>query len=327
MSKIILELKGVTKTFFSKKNARAAVDDFWLDVPLGSFTTLLGPSGCGKTTLLRIIAGFYEPEKGSVIIGGVDQKNIPPETRGTGFVFQDYALFPHMSVRENICYGLTIRKKSSAEKKAETNRIAEMLGIEELLERYPEELSGGQQQRVALGRALALKPQILLMDEPFTSLDAKLRNHVRDELKTLQKTLGITTVFVTHDQEEALLLSDFIAVMRNGHLEQMGTPRQIYSEPKTVFAADFSGPANFIELDGVNYLLRPEWLKIQDSDSPAKGELRGIIERKDFLGKISRVRVRLDSGKIIFAYADPENRSFTEGKRIQIIIQKKFALG
>jgi ABC-type Fe3+/spermidine/putrescine transport system ATPase subunit len=328
MSKIILELKGVSKAFFSKKAACPAVDDFSLDVPLGSFTTLLGPSGCGKTTLLRVIAGFYEPDKGSVFINGVNQKNIPPEKRGTGIVFQDYALFPHMNVRENLCYGLTIRKKGAAQKKAQTERLAAMLGIEELLERYPLELSGGQQQRVALGRVLALEPQILLMDEPFTSLDAKLRVHVREELKVLQQTLGVTTIYVTHDQEEALLLSDYIAVMRNGHLEQMGTPLQIYNEPKTVFAADFSGPANFITLDGIKCLARPEWLKIVHDDSEcSENGIQGVMQRKDFLGRISRARVMLDSGEIVFAYLSPNEERFCEGTRVRVIVEKKFALG
>jgi ABC-type Fe3+/spermidine/putrescine transport system ATPase subunit len=297
-----VELSSIVKNY----GAFTAVDRFSLAVPRGSFTTLLGPSGCGKTTLLRIIAGFFEPDSGRVIIGGIDQRGVPPEKRSTGIVFQDYALFPHMTVEENLAYGLTLRKTPGDIKKKEIAETAEILGIGDLLRRYPGELSGGQQQRLALGRVIILKPQILLMDEPLSNLDAKLRLRVRDELKDIQRRLGITTVYVTHDQEEALSLSDQIAVMNKGRLEQLGDPEEVYNRPATAFAADFSGNANFVELEGKKYLLRPEWMQALPEGREAPGEiypggsrsalpiLSGIVRGVDFFGKFVRLRVLPD---------------------------------
>ncbi|MDR3138763.1 MAG: ABC transporter ATP-binding protein, partial [Treponema sp.] len=287
-----VELSSVVKNY----GAFTAVDDFSLKVPRGSFTTLLGPSGCGKTTLLRIVAGFFEPDQGRVVLGGIDQRGIPPEKRSTGIVFQDYALFPHMTVEENLAYGLNLRKTPENLKKKEVAETAEMLGIGDLLRRYPGELSGGQQQRLALGRVIILKPRILLMDEPLSNLDAKLRLRVRDELKDIRRRLGITTLYVTHDQEEALSLSDQIAVMNRGRLEQLGAPEEIYNRPATAFAADFSGNANFIEWEGKKYLLRPEWLEVLPEGKEPPGETRpaggpsalpilsGLVREVDFFG-------------------------------------------
>ncbi|GHV95469.1 ABC transporter ATP-binding protein [Spirochaetia bacterium] len=300
-----VELNSVIKNYGSFR----AVDNFSLSVKRGSFTTLLGPSGCGKTTLLRIIAGFYEPDSGSVIIAGKDQRGIPPEKRSTGIVFQDYALFPHMTVEENLAYGLRIRKIDPRTRKEEILKTADSLGLEDLLGRYPGELSGGQQQRLALGRAIILKPRILLMDEPLSNLDAKLRLRVREELKDIQRNLGITTVYVTHDQEEALSLSDYIAVMNKGCLEQAGTPQEVYNFPRTSFAADFTGPANFIGHEGKNYLVRPEWITLREPAATFAGqgrdtltepgkalfELTGTVAGADYFGRAMRVRVRLDS--------------------------------
>jgi ABC-type Fe3+/spermidine/putrescine transport system ATPase subunit len=302
---IDVELERITKNYGGFR----AVDNFSLKVPRGSFTTLLGPSGCGKTTLLRIIAGFFEPDSGSVAICGRDQRGIPPEKRTTGIVFQDYALFPHMTAKENLAYGLRVRKVAPAERSREILRTAEALDLAALLDRYPGELSGGQQQRLALGRAIILKPRILLMDEPLSSLDAKLRLRVREELKDIQRRLGITTIYVTHDQEEALSLSDYIAVMNRGHLEQMGAPQEVYNTPATAFAADFSGPANFISHGGRTYLVRPEWIKVAVAGTPdidpgapdaaapsgPRFTLGGNITGADFLGRVTRVRLRLDS--------------------------------
>jgi ABC-type Fe3+/spermidine/putrescine transport system ATPase subunit len=239
-----------------------AVDNFSLKAPRGSFTTLLGPSGCGKTTLLRIIAGFFEPDSGDVFIMGKNQRGIAPEERSAGIVFQDYALFPHMTSEENLAYGLKIRKAKKEFIRDEVERTALLLGLDGLLGRYPGELSGGQQQRLALGRAVILKPRVLLMDEPLSSLDAKLRLKVREELKEIQRALGITTIYVTHDQEEALALSDYIAVMHDGALEQFGSPKDVYNAPANAFAADFSGPANFFTSGGKKLFARPEWLRI-----------------------------------------------------------------
>ncbi|MDR3248722.1 MAG: ABC transporter ATP-binding protein, partial [Treponema sp.] len=292
-----LELQSVTKTYGDLK----AVDNFSLSVDKGSFTTLLGPSGCGKTTLLRLIAGFFEPTRGTVLIGGEDQRGIPPEQRSTGLVFQDYALFPHMSARENLAYGLRVRKVSAVERNREVTRIANVLDLEGLLDRYPGELSGGQQQRLALGRAIILNPRILLMDEPLSNLDAKLRVRVREELKDIQRRLGITTSYVTHDQEEALCLSDSIAVIQGGRLEQAGSPEEIYNTPATDFAADFSGPANFIHHEGKRLLVRPEWLRVLPDNEPdaapggaANFVLAGTVAASEFLGRVIRLRITLN---------------------------------
>ena len=248
-----LELKNISFSFGNT----LAVDGVSLTVEEGSFTTLLGPSGCGKTTLLRLISGFLEPQSGEILIDGVNQAGIEVNERKVGMVFQDYALFPHLSVQQNIAYGLKIlgRSKRPSRRLANASRdigdkvldIALSLGIEDLLARYPNELSGGQQQRVALARALVLEPKILLMDEPLSSLDTKLRTKVREELKEIQQKLKITTVYVTHDQEEALSLSTKIAVLSKGTLLQEGSPKEIYFEPKNAFVADFVGKANFIK--------------------------------------------------------------------------------
>jgi ABC-type Fe3+/spermidine/putrescine transport system ATPase subunit len=284
-----VELKSVTKNYGSFR----AVDDFSLTVRRGSFTTLLGPSGCGKTTLLRIIAGFFEPDSGEVIISGKNQRGIPPEKRSTSIVFQDYALFPHMTVEENLAYGLRIRRLEPDRRRHEAAATAGALGLDGLLGRYPGELSGGQQQRLALGRALILKPQILLMDEPLSNLDAKLRERVRGEIKDIQQRLGITTIYVTHDQEEALSLSDYIAVMNGGRLEQTGTPYEIYNCPKSAFAADFTGPANFIELEGKKYMIRPEWISLGDKlATDTRFKFPGVVLGLDYFGRVTRVRVR-----------------------------------
>ena len=254
-----LELKNVSFSFGNSP----AVENVSLDVEEGSFTTLLGPSGCGKTTLLRLISGFLTPKTGEILIDGVNQAGIEVNERKVGIVFQDYALFPHLSVKQNIAYGLKIQKlyarNEIAEKVSET---ALALGIEEYLDRFPNELSGGQQQRVALARSLVLKPKILLMDEPLSSLDTKLRNKVREELREIQQRLKITTIYVTHDQEEALSLSTKIAVLNKGMLLQEGTPHEIYFEPESRFVADFVGKANFIKKDGKVLMIRPEWFEL-----------------------------------------------------------------
>ena len=239
-----LSLENVTFSF----GKNAAVRDFSLEVETGSFTTLLGPSGCGKTTLLRLISGFLSPQHGTIRIDGADQRGIAPNLRKVGMVFQDYALFPHLTVAQNLLYGIKLKKDiAKADWSGLIHQTARILALSALLERYPHELSGGQQQRVALGRALVLKPRILLMDEPLSSLDAKLRTQVREELQDIQRELGITTVYVTHDQEEALSLSDRIAVLHHGTLQQAGTAEDVYFRPKNRFVADFVGRANFIE--------------------------------------------------------------------------------
>jgi ABC-type Fe3+/spermidine/putrescine transport system ATPase subunit len=237
-----VELRGVSKSFGST----LAVDDLTLDVAAGSFTTLLGPSGCGKTTTLRMLAGFYEPDEGDLLIGGVSQRGVPPNRRNVSIVFQDYALFPHMTVLQNVSYGLKFRRLTKAEREARVARTLEFLGLEALGARHPHELSGGQQQRVALGRSIVMEPDVLLMDEPLSNLDAKLRIRVRAELKEIQRATGITTIYVTHDQDEALSLSDRVAVMADGRLQQYSAPWELYHEPANRFVADFVGYANVL---------------------------------------------------------------------------------
>jgi ABC-type Fe3+/spermidine/putrescine transport system ATPase subunit len=235
-------LRAVVKRF----GAVTAVDGATLDIGDGELFTLLGPSGCGKTTLLRLLAGFYTPDGGEIRFGERRVDGLPPYERNIGMVFQNYALWPHMTVRANIVYGLKLRKLPAAEiaaRLAEGLRKVNLAGLED---RYPGQLSGGQQQRVALARALVLNPDILLLDEPLSNLDAKIRVQVRAEIRRLQKELGITTVYVTHDQEEALSLSDRIAVMRDGRILQVATPRELYERPRTRFVADFVGVNNFI---------------------------------------------------------------------------------
>ncbi|MCO5174953.1 MAG: ABC transporter ATP-binding protein [Trueperaceae bacterium] len=240
-----VRLVGLRKAF----GAAVAVDDFSLDIGRGTFTTLLGPSGSGKTTVLRMLAGFVEPDAGSVVIGGMDQTGRPPNLRGTGMVFQDYALFPHMTVRANVEYGLRMQRFAKGARAERVERALELLGLRGLAGRFPHELSGGQQQRVALGRVIVLEPQVLLMDEPLSNLDAKLRVRLRAELKSLQRQLGITTVYVTHDQEEALSLSDQVVVIDGGRMQQAGAPEDIYRRPANRFVAEFVGQANVLPVE------------------------------------------------------------------------------
>ena len=236
-----LQVESLRKTYGSV----TAVRDVSLRVPPGEFLSLVGPSGCGKTTVLRMMAGLIEPDAGRILVGGRDITFTPTHRRNVGLVFQSYALFPHMSVFENVAFGLRRRKVDEAGIRARAERILELVHLGGLERRFPRELSGGQQQRVALARALVTEPAILLLDEPLSNLDKQLRDEMRVELKRLQQELSITTVFVTHDQAEALTLSDKVAVMNHGRLEQLGTPEEIYRHPANVFVASFVGRSNF----------------------------------------------------------------------------------
>jgi ABC-type Fe3+/spermidine/putrescine transport system ATPase subunit len=235
-----LEARGVRASY----GAVVALDDISLEVAAGEFVAILGPSGCGKTTLLNVLAGFISPEKGSVRIGGEDVTHIPPNGRRLSMVFQNYALFPHMTVRKNVGYGLRVRRVPKATLSRRVDEVLDLVGLAHLADRWPRQLSGGQQQRVAVARALAVEPLVLLMDEPLSNLDAKLRREMRIELRSLQQRTKTTTVFVTHDQEEALVMSDRVAVMNNGIVEQVGTPVDVYERPATDFVAGFIGSAN-----------------------------------------------------------------------------------
>ncbi len=286
-----LELTGITKSYGDVR----AVDGVSLSVKPGSFFTLLGPSGCGKTTLLRLVAGFLHPDAGSIYLGGQDQAGIPADRRKVGMVFQDYALFPHMTVEANIAYGLKMHRIQKSDRRDRVESIMRRLDIGDLAKRFPHELSGGQQQRVAVGRAVVLEPLLLLMDEPLSNLDAKLRVRIRAELKELQQRLGITTVYVTHDQEEALSLSDDVAVLDSGRLQQQSDPATLYERPANTFVAGFVGHANVILLeDGTSRMYRPEWLELSEHTRPddaAVTEVRGAtVTACEYFGPTVRYR-------------------------------------
>jgi ABC-type Fe3+/spermidine/putrescine transport system ATPase subunit len=254
-----VELNGITKRY----GDAVAVDDLDLSIPEGSFTCLLGPSGCGKTTTLRMIAGFVEPTAGEVSIRGVPQRGVPPNKRPTSIVFQDYALFPHMSVAKNVGYGLRVQRLPKSEVQTRVERTLRLLDLDVLADRLPRQLSGGQQQRVALARSLVTEPDVILMDEPLSNLDAKMRVRLRAELQSVQRRLGLTTIYVTHDQEEALSMGDYVAVMDKGVLQQLGSPTDLYRRPANRFVADFIGLNNFVtasceRADGDQYELRTD---------------------------------------------------------------------
>jgi iron(III) transport system ATP-binding protein len=245
--RITLSIRNLSKIFRAKHDQVQALDDVSLDIREGELFTLLGPSGCGKTTTLRCIAGFEKPTGGAIDFLGQDFTSIPPFRRNIGMVFQSYALFPHLSIFENVAYGLRIRKLGRREIEERVNRILQLVGLDATQKRKPSELSGGQQQRIALARALVYDPQLLLLDEPLSNLDAKLRVYMREEIRRIQQRAKVTTIYVTHDQEEALSISDRIAVMHAGSVSQVGSPDEIYENPASIRVADFIGQANFIE--------------------------------------------------------------------------------
>jgi len=316
-----VKLENLVKTFGSL----AAVDGVSLQIKKSEFFTLLGPSGCGKTTTLRMIAGFNKPDKGKIYFDDKPMNNIPPEKRNTGMVFQNYALWPHMSIFKNVAFGLEMRKTSRQEIKERVEAALDLVDLKELGDRTPDQLSGGQQQRVALARALVIEPDVLLLDEPLSNLDAKLRVEMRKEIKSLQKKLAITTIYVTHDQKEALAVSDRLAVMGIGKIAQVGSPLEIYSKPKNKFVASFIGLINLFHgkvsrirktevwiktpkgldicassLDGVKkgmkvlVAVRPENIDVHPhgfSDFQ-KNTINGVIEAIEYLGSLSRYSVK-----------------------------------
>jgi len=251
-----LELRGLTKEFGNGKEKVVAVNELSLTIEPGEFVTLLGPSGCGKTTALRMVAGFETPTAGKVLIDGEEMGSLTPDRRPMGMVFQSYALFPHMSVFDNVAYGPRVKKHSKKEVERDVTEILESMNLAHLAKRAPNQLSGGQQQRVALARAMVVRPKVLLFDEPLSNLDAKLRAQMRIEIRSIQRRLGITSIFVTHDQDEAMSLSDRIVVMRNAVVEQVGTPEDIYRHPSSVFVADFIGRSNFLEAEVVKKIAK-----------------------------------------------------------------------
>jgi len=276
--------------------ALAGVD---LVIRAGEFFTLLGPSGSGKTTLLRLIAGFERPDDGRIELGGADVTRVPPYSRNVNTVFQDYALFPHMTVGQNIEYGLRVRRVPKAERREKVDRALEMVRLSGLGARKPAQLSGGQRQRVALARAIVNEPQVLLLDEPLGALDFKLRQEMQIELQHVQREVSITFVYVTHDQEEALAMSDRIAVLSNGRIEQIGTPLEVYERPQTDFVAGFIGISNLIERDGRHMTIRPEKIRLlADGEEPPPGARveTGRIRDVVYVGVLTRYIVDLDAG-------------------------------
>ncbi|HXF61785.1 MAG TPA: ABC transporter ATP-binding protein [Caldilineaceae bacterium] len=312
-----LELINLRKTY----GPVIAVDAVDLAVEQGEFVSLLGPSGCGKTTTLRMIAGFEEPTAGRILVNGADITTQRPNQRHIGMVFQSYALFPNLTVAENIGFGLKVARRPAAEIRQRVAEMLELIKLPDLSNRYPYQLSGGQQQRVALARALAIRPQLLLLDEPLSALDAKIRIALRNEIRAIQRQLGITTIYVTHDQEEALSLSDRVVVMNNGRIEQVGTPFEVYNFPTTRFVASFVGTLNLLPAevvdpgqglvrvggqtvaaahalgdvragDEVMLALRPELLSLEDP-AALDNRLAGEVANVSFLGSIVRVEVRI----------------------------------
>ena len=316
-----LQLSQINKIFSDVP----AVEDFNLDVTQGEFISFLGPSGCGKTTTLRMVAGFELPTSGKITISDQDLTFVPPNKRNVGMVFQSYALFPNMTVAENIGYGLKVTGKPKAEIKQRVNEMLALIHLESFEMRNPGQLSGGQQQRVALARALAIHPQVLLLDEPLSALDAKIRVELRQEIRRIQQQLGITTIYVTHDQEEALSLSDRVVVMSQGRIEQVGTPAEIYSYPETEFVAKFVGQINLLAVDIVNppnglvkvgqqavrtsravnfpegnplrLAIRPE--ELNPGHVEGANNLTGIVDAITYLGSIVRLRINIEGNLVL----------------------------
>jgi putative spermidine/putrescine transport system ATP-binding protein len=292
-AEIDVRLDGIRKTYGDV----VAVDRVDLEIPPGEFFTLLGPSGSGKTTTLRLIAGFERPDEGRIELGGADVTNRAPYERDVNTVFQDYALFPHMTVAENVGYGLRVKRVPRAERKRRVEEILKVVRLPELGDRKPVQLSGGQRQRIALARSLVNTPRVLLLDEPLGALDLKLRQEMQIELKRIQREvsdIGITFVYVTHDQEEALTMSDRLAVFNEGRIEQIGAPAEVYERPATEFVAGFVGVSNVLERDGRKFTVRPEKIRMH-FDEAGEGEL-GRIRDVVYVGMFTRYIVELDSG-------------------------------
>ena len=285
-----VRLSGIRRTFGDV----VAIENLDLDIAEGEFFTMLGPSGSGKTTTLRVIAGFEQPDEGHVELEGIDVTRVPPSERDVNTVFQDYALFPHMSVQENVEYGLRVKGISRRDRRVKAQEVLERVRLPDVGSRRPVQLSGGQRQRVALARAIVNSPSVLLLDEPLGALDLKLRQEMQVFLKALQRDLGITFVYVTHDQEEALTMSDRLAVFNEGRIEQLGTPADVYEHPQTEFVAGFVGVSNVFERDGRRITIRPEKIHMSEGDG-GPGE-PGVVREVVYVGSVTRYLVDLDAG-------------------------------
>lgn len=339
MSSSYVQLVDITKHFGPVK----ALDGLNLDIAKGEFVALLGPSGCGKTTALRALAGLQELDRGQITVDGKDITFVAPNKRNMGMVFQAYSLFPHMTARENVEYGLKLKahKTASDKRKARSNELLELVGLSTHANHYPHQMSGGQQQRVALARALAISPQVLLLDEPLSALDAKVRTQLREEIRRIQLELGTTTLFVTHDQEEALGIADRVGVMRNGLLEQIASPSELYDRPATSFVAEFVGLTNQVKVEvnsgAINVfgttlstlpgsissgsgtaLIRPEALTVKANSSG-----NGRVIATSFLGSICRIMVNLNDGTKINAQMESSDAAgLTPGTAVEVSADK-----
>jgi putative spermidine/putrescine transport system ATP-binding protein len=335
-----LVLQDLRKRFAGNQ----ALDGVSLALEQGELVSLLGPSGCGKTTALRCVAGFLQPDTGTIVVGGDDITRLAPNRRDIGMVFQAYSLFPNMSAAQNVEFGLKVRRKGREDRGKRVAELLEIVGLGDAAGRYPHELSGGMQQRVALARALAIEPRVLLLDEPLSALDALVRVQLREEIRRVQTQLGITTLYVTHDQEEALSVSDRVAVMRNGRIEQIGVPAEIYGAPSTRFVAEFIGTMNRLEStvstpgsvelggvrlavdatasrvagDAVLLLVRPEALELSPINGHVpEGTLPGSITAQTFLGPVTRVKVAADAGpELVATIPSADAVEFAVGTRV-----------
>lgn len=331
----LINLQNINVSYDKKNNI---LENLNLKVKKGELVSLLGPSGCGKTTTLRVVAGFIEPTAGKFLLGDKDYTNIPVHNRNFGLVFQSYALFPHLTVEENVAFGLKMKKMTKDEIKSKVDEILKTVDMDHLAKRYPKELSGGQRQRVAIARALVIEPSLLLLDEPLSNLDAKLRLKMRVEIRKLQQKLGITTLFVTHDQEECFSISDKVAVLNKGVIEQFDTPENIYSNPATEFVARFVGFENFIDLkksskntyvsksnvefsvdrskdkEEVKATIRPDDIKIVEEN--LENTVEGIVEVRTFLGKAYQYDVKTEIGNLT---VNSENTDvYEKGNKIKL---------
>lgn len=312
MSEISLELKNIKKSF---QEGEDVLDGICLTAKKGEFVTLLGSSGCGKTTTLRIIAGLEQPDSGQVFLNGKDVTGLEPNRRNVNTVFQNYALFPHMNVVDNISYGLKLKKTPKAEISRRVKEMLELVQLTGFEKRKPSELSGGQRQRVAIARALVNNPEVLLLDEPLGALDLQLRRAMQHELKHLQKKLGITFIYITHDQEEAINMSDRIGVMHEGILEQLGTPNEVYYQPQTSYVADFVGNANILRLGGETFAIRSENI-LMNGETVCTRE--AVVVEKSFAGGQLRILFRLPDGQTLTASRYGIDNDLQPGQQVRI---------
>jgi len=334
-----VELRNLRRTFGSV----VALDNLNLTLNPGELIALLGPSGCGKTTALRLLAGLDQPDSGEIVVGGKDITHVPASKRNMGMVFQSYSLFPNLTAAQNVAFGLRVRRVGRVERLKRAAELLELVGLGEQRDRYPHAMSGGQQQRVALARAIAIQPDVLLLDEPLSALDAMVRSQLRDEIRRLQIEVGITTLFVTHDQEEAMAIADRVGVMRSGNLEQLDAPPSLYARPATPFVASFVGTNNnlptIVEAGGIvqvlgrnlgiaagsdelpvgataNALLRPESVSVARADSATAG-LRGTVSTTSFLGSTTRLVLKLDAGQdVLVDLPSTVAREFAAGDEV-----------